>query len=444
MIAPRYTLIFCALIGSLTAQSGAVSDRPYLLSELSDYAVKNRSDVVAWDWHIQALHEEEWVAISGYMPQITVAGLFQTSQANILPKKQGVLTVDQLIYSAAGPQLALEQACARKRIAELQKEDTEADVLNQVRKSFMGYWLQLRGTPLQDAIQKSAPFRYSNAVTAQKVGALSELDLYAAQTRLSRAMTEVAVWNTTTEKNKALLTTAVEKPVERIINPDVLKLLGQTINAVGAIPLADYIDDAMKNRWELPILDEEIELADIAARKALYSYIPTLSLNANFYQSRYHNPLTQLLDFFPWNVSLQISWQFDGFSNLAQMHSANAQRLEKICTKKRTEFAIRQEVQSAYYDFKNDVEQLKRETIINQEEYKKYLRNKKAYDVGLISETDFATALVEWENAKFQLAKKTSDTSLAYEDLIFQAGYPDHRASLIAAAAKPEKESVIL
>ncbi|MBN2266949.1 MAG: TolC family protein [Candidatus Babeliaceae bacterium] len=435
------------LLGTLLCVSGCAlqadtttNDDLFSLEQLTAYATYNRSDLEAIDAKLRGLEQDEWIAWSGYMPQIKVSGIFQSSRDYLYPTKQGRVLASQVIFNAAGPQLEYDRVMAQEKITILQRSRFHDEIVRNTRGTYLDYCNQLFGDPYQLALAKTGTAEFRRAERENRVGTLSDLDLERARKDLQDILTEVAIFAEDTDKKKESLETTVEKDVKKLRRPSLDLLLAKSFQTAQTASLDEYLAEAKNNRPEFPIFDQEIELADIDFRQAAFSYMPTLSLNVGLYKDHYNRPVLDVGYYsYPWVVGLEMDWTFDGFANVARARKARAHRLEKVLSKKRAEFTIALEVKTAFHDFKNQVETLRKQVVTLGEARKEFLRQKKAYAVGLISRIEFVRAQSDWKKREYALAQAANYAAWLYEQLLFQAGSPRNRTSLILDASLPKK-----
>lgn len=415
----------------------------FSLDELTAHATRERSDLKAADSAVAALAQDEWVALSGYLPQFQAGALYQTSRNYIAPVKLYQIVGTQTLFDAAGPYLDYKSAVAQKRIAAYERVLVHDQIIREVRGKFLDLWASSITSPLQVARKKSGISNFQKAEKGKRVGTVSEFEFEEARKKFQETLTTVYTYNVDYDDLLRQLETASEKKIDDIRNPAADYLLSETLRRADLIVLEEYLAEAPCNRSIFAVLDQEIELATIALRKAAWSYLPTATLNINIYQTTDRNPLSQTGFYsFPWLFGIEFGWTFDGFANVARVHKAEANRLEKILTKKRTEFTVAQEVKTAYHDFKAGAYALQQQVVTTHEEHQKFLKSKKAYEVGLISQTDYLQAATDWKSKEADLAYAAGDAAQLYEQLLYQTGYPRNRTSIILDATLSKHERI--
>lgn len=443
-------LIFCCV--SLNAEQNATATIEHLFSleELNDYAIGHRTDYQAIDQQIAQSAYDEQAALGAYLPQIGVTGIFESSEANIYPIRLGTLSFSQLLLDSGIAWRKMKIARLQKHISECRKVILHDQIEYDTRKSFIYYATQKWNNPYYDALKKSSPVAFTRAKRAGDVGLISSLEFDSARATYAQDQSNLAISDEEEIVARTRLSTTVERKIQETALPSLDEMFKRAYTLFESIPLENYFDDAMINRSIFRILDYEMEIADLAKKNAYTYYVPTVSFVGNLYRPVFCNPnflLTtgvagaistsgSLPDFlaeaYAWNIGVQFSWTFDGFVNIANAHKAEADYLNKMLTKKRTEWTVKQEVEDAYHTFRISVNTLRKKVAETHQAKQTYLKQKAALDVGLLSEAEFLVAESEWKRAEYTLAEDIGTAGIAYEDLLWQAGWPANRASLIA------------
>jgi outer membrane protein TolC len=177
-------------------------------------------------------------------------------------------------------------------------------------------------------------------------------------------------------------------------------------------------------RKDLAIKKEEVRQHEQLKRLREKSYLPSASLYAQLSTGvpALAVGLRQLPGNF-WQAGIQFNWDFDGLGNVHRAAAEEAGLQAAIFAKRDKELSIDKEVSNAYHE----LQQLKKDLDANctdQSPEELFLQQKKRYEVGELSETEYKQALYEWDKAQFNVRNLEVTTVLKYRELLFKSGYP--------------------
>jgi outer membrane protein TolC len=200
-----------------------------------------------------------------------------------------------------------------------------------------------------------------------------------------------------------------------------------TLDTITHLPYDEtFFKEAAQNlRKDLAIKDQEIERFARLKQLKEKSYLPSASLYADIStgQPALAVGLRQLPGNF-WQAGIQFNWNFDGLGNAHKAAAEEASLQSAIFAKRDKELSIDKEVSNAYHE----LQQLKKQldaycTDLSFEEH--FLQQKKRYEIGDLSETEYKQAVYEWDKAQFDVRDLEVKTVLKYKELLFKSGYPD-------------------
>ena len=408
-------------------ETSAPEKQRVTLDDAIAFALTHRSSLNDLMFASKSQRNNALAALSGYLPQISIYSRFLSAKDRAIPKNQQYIYIDQLLFSFAGP---VEQYRIEKigsHIAELGALFHSDEIRYETENSFFNlYLLQTLIAPVS-TFEIAATAQLRKAELSNDQGLLNSFLFEKERGSYGYALSKIFNYEEQMTISKTNLTRALQAEQPVLIDmTNARYAISETLNTITHLPYdEDFFKEAAHNlRKDLAIKDQEI--AQHAQLKQLKekSYLPSASLYADIAtgQPALAVGLRQLPGNF-WQAGIQFNWNFDGLGNVHRAAAEEASLQAAIFAKRDKELSIEQEVSNAYHE----LQQLKKELDANctdQSPEELFLQQKKRYEVGDISETEYKQALYEWNKAQYDVHNLEVKTVLKYKELLFKSGYP--------------------
>jgi outer membrane protein TolC len=397
------------------------------LDDAITYALNHRSSLNDLMFASKSQRNNALAALSGYLPQISFYSRFLAAKDRAIPKNQQYIYIDQLLFSFAGP---VEQYRIEKigsHIAELGALFHGDEIRYETENSFFNlYLLQTRIAPVS-TFETFISAQLQKTVLSNKQGLLSSFIFEKEHADYDYGMSAVFGYEEQTTIANTNLTKALEAEQPFFIDmTNARYTIKETLNTITHLPYDEvFFKEAAHNlRKDLAIKDQEIERFARLKQLREKSYLPSASLYADIAtgQPALAVGLRQLPGNF-WQAGIQFNWNFDGLGNVHKAAAEEASLQSAIFAKRDKEISIEKEVSNAYHELL----QLKKQldvTCSDQSPEELFLQQKKRYEVGDLSETEYKQAVYEWDKAQFGVRDLEVKTVLKYKELLFKSGYP--------------------
>lgn len=402
--------------------------------DLLNKTLENRADLVSTEYDIKRAEDEEAVALSGLFPKISIDAQVQKQKGDLYPNQQIHLGMTQSLYEPAGPLMQRELARTQTSLLRWELLDQKDQARFEMGQGYLSYRNKLTTEPFYAALDKSSHEQFKKAQCAYQLGLLSEQDFEQEKALFESNQSKVKSYPNDLSIARAELTARSEQPVKGNVDQFSSNLFFDHLSE-GLYPFDqnDFIKEAMGARKELRVIDQQIEAAAVQKDIARYAYIPTINLIADVYklsQPEYAGESTR-----PYRFGLSFGWQFD-LANLHRFRSADASRLKAIFDRKHMEFTIERDVRTSCDELEVVIHNVIALKAKLEEARIAFERNKKAYEVGFISEVDFIQAKTNWEQTQTDLETEITLAAEKHEDLLWSTGYPEEQKSLFALLEK--------
>lgn len=416
----------------LYLQSYAAQESPQkekmTLDEALNFAYAHRSSIQELMFANKSQRNTMLAALSGYLPQISVVSRFLSAKDKALPKNQQYITIDQLLIDPAGPIQQYRIEKIGSTIQELKELLHRDEVRYEVETTFFNlYLLQSRIAPVSAADIAAKAFLQKTLVS-QEQGLLNSYLFAKDIADYNYAMSAIFGYEEQTTRAVTNVTKAVEREEPFIIDmTDARQKVKETLDTITNLSYNEtfFITAAHTLRKDLAAQEQEIIRLEKLKQLRERSYLPTASLYAVLEtgQPALAVGLRQLPGNF-WQAGIQFAWNFDGLGNVHKAAAEEANVQSALCAKRAQELTIDQEVSNAYHELLELKKDLDANTT-DQTPEELFLLQKKRYELGDLSETDYKRALYDWENAQFNIRNLEIKTVLKYKELLFKSGYPD-------------------
>lgn len=395
-------------------------------TDLNSYARAHRSDVTSLEYDIVRALQKENIALSGLFPTATINGVKQQQRGDFWPDAQVTLSLTQSIYETAGPLTEWLLAQTETELARWSKENLLDDTRYEVGQNFLSYRNALLKEPLNTALDTSSKEQFEKAKTDYSQGLISRVEFEKEQANFETAQSKVMSYTNEVSITKEGLALASERPIDGPVRPvDSLIFYHHLVEGLKPYKPGDFVIEALSCRKELKVIDQQIAAATINKDIARYSYVPTIEFVADIAHV-WGPPIYESTH--PYRFGLSFNWNFD-LGNLFRFRSAEADRLKAVFDRKRSEFAIENEVRTDCDQLEiltKDVVAVKEKTNAARITFE---RSKKEHEIGLLSDVDFKKAQTEWEQAQFNLEDTITKAGQKHEELLWATGYPKAQVS---------------
>lgn len=395
-----------------------------------EIAFKQRKDLEAFLYAEQASKYDERTALAGYLPQIQLGAQLGKTAPDPLLSKQGTIqrcpdsmtskglsfSISQLIINGGGPIIDYKIAQESTKIVQENMQLTQNNIQLNVETAF----LTMQRLLLEKTFIESRDIA-SKALLAQSsgkntVGFLNESSWLASTAQYISDQSSIA--NYARDVETALWT--LQRQTASNITLDEISLSIDDATKICLKDLNFYLTKAFQYRPNLKIQDHMIRQAQLSEKKYRNSYVPSVGFFGQASDVKFGNDTTNAT----WSLGIEFGWQFDGLANVHQARKSDNQEIEYVLQKKDLEIQVKQDVESAYNQVKNNIDLLKA-SVAQFEQADAALKLKtKQFEVGTISRIDFAQAEQSYQSTRFQLDSTKLDTRLAYQNLLFACGYP--------------------
>lgn len=397
------------------------------LDDAITYALTHRSSLNDLLFASKSQRNNALAALSGYLPQISVNSRFLASKDHALPKNQQYINIDQLLFSFAGPVEQYHIETLGSHIAELGALFHRDEIRYETESSFFNlYLLQTRIAPVS-SFEVSLAARLQKALLSNDQDLLSTYSFKKERADYGYGMSAVFGYEEQTIIANTNLTRALEAEQPFLIDMiNARYAIKETLDTITHLPYDEtFFKEAAHNlRKDLAAKDEEIERFARLKQLREKSYLPSASLYAAIStgQPALAVGLRQLPGNF-WQAGIQFNWNFDGLFNVHKAAAEEASLQSAIFAKRNKELSIDKEVSNAYHELQQVKKDL--DTALADESLEEiFLQQKKRYEVGDISETEYKQTVYEWDKAQFGIRDLEVKTVLKYKELLFKSGYP--------------------
>ncbi len=186
------------------------------------------------------------------------------------------------------------------------------------------------------------------------------------------------------------------------------------------LPVQSYRDQALVNRKEIKIKDEEVLREKYFKLNEQKAYAPRIG----FFTRISRDAFLGASSINPWRTGMEVTWEFDGFAS-AKRASSTDYRIKKLKMLK-TDIVqqVKLEVDNAYYKLNSSLKDIPTEYAAYFRSFDKFELNKLEFKIGKLADTDFIQAQTDWEFAQFRLLKFKINIAISYRELLFVTGYP--------------------
>jgi len=461
-----FALLVSTPIGAEQQISKQLTLKPLMLEKLSpkqlthesltiddavQRALKYRPDLKAMSYAVQSMESEAKSERAGYFPTIGLTSdVFQEKGDKAL-NSNNIISVNQQIYSFAGPLQKYQKAKNAVQISELDRVIATNQIRWNTEKIFLDAWLV-------QAKEKS--------ISALKISTQKTFQLQEHRNRLKKLDKDVWLKNVAdcatsmaqVDQYKDEVTITFKK-LEFLMGES-LALLPLCTDSGGQCqprvqltwhykknhklePLETYYHYALTNRPEVPQGLKRMEIQKWNIRLEQGSRLPVIAASAqascitnpNNNQTLNETYDPEILDnsgtFIKaiktsWELRLSLNWSiFDGLVSQYREQQAEADKIREALTHEQDILNIRQQVHEFYYSLEKVLKRLDAERLKYIQGRNHFKLKKQEFAIGRISQVDFDAAKSDWQTVKFDWLSYNVQIEQAECDLMYACGYPE-------------------
>jgi len=330
------------------------------LKDATDTAFKNRSSLLSRSYRTRAQENTKWVELSGYFPQISFRTQVGRSARRLLPKHQTFITINQLIFNAAGPIARFNIAKQNTTIAELDEELHKDTIQFETELDFLDLWNLVQQHHSIQAQRHSAEKQYRKAQKENIIGLLNFTDWLNQVAIYVEDISIVKSYRDNLNKAYYILERSMEYDIKTpLANRSTIHFIEQSIKESKKYPLQHYRKKALIHRKEIPIVEAESIREDYTKKLFEQSYIPSVNFFANisngtFFSRLDGNGTAQTF----WQVGIRFEWELDGLGNAHRSDVSRLSSIERTIEKQNIIRQITVEVEQTYYDLQKLLKEL--------------------------------------------------------------------------------------
>ncbi len=409
-------LFFIASIFAINifAQESAQEKNSLDIKKAVEIAYKNRPSLKALKFATQSYAYGEKVAISGYLPQLTLSSGERFASGSKGAQNSTTIAASQLIYSFAGPERLKRIARKDTEISKLNELNHEDLVRNEVEISFLQTWLLQEKKKAIESLSFAAKQTINKSEHQDKLRLLGQNDWLKNSSTYASNMASVYMYVDDLSSSQSQLEYLLGDDFKKDNkNPELIWDSKDEIN----IKALDYYQDlALKNRTEIQMKNKEIEKYEEYEKYYKYNYLPSFNLTGQ--ASRADQVKSN-------NIGVNLSWNlFDGSSNYYQSQQANASRLKALQERENYIQEIKYDVEKSFHDLLKYKKQLTAKDAALMQAENEYNLAKLNYKIGNISKVDLDNSMYNWENSRFDWLTAKVNVAIKQSELFFACGYP--------------------
>jgi len=399
-------------------------------SELASITYANRPSLQAFieDIHRSAELEKKELALA--FPQISLTGLaaktdFQALLELPYPARQVTFSVNQLLWSFAGPLQQYRIQRATTNVNEQAERFHRLAIRQESEQTFLDALLNVRYQDYTKALDISSRSVFARAINQNRIGLLSITDWKQTEADFAVAQKEVWRYQDDLRKSFSFLERALSIPLLIEARNEIPRLLvDHGLLKFEVAPLENYLEQAIHLRPDLAGKAWEVDRAEKTSSFLMHKYAPVISFSFNVVRFNFDTRADGIIKQLTFQLAINASWNFDSFSSA---HEASATEAETISAKMEQldlSLSIQRDVKAAYYDLQALLKEVDAQKVSYVAAEALYTTQKHAFEVGQISQVEFAVVETNWKEAQFTLDQKSINAEKKYRELLFNCGYP--------------------
>ena len=399
-------------------------------SQLASITYANRPSLQAFIENIHRSAELEKKELALAFPQISVSGLaaktdFQALLELPYPARQVTFGVNQLLWSFAGPLQQYRIQKSTTNVNEQAERFHRLAIRQESEQTFLDALLNVRYQDYTKALDISSRSVFAQAINQNRIGFLSITDWKQTEADFAVAQKEVLRYQDDLRKSFSFLERALSIPLLIEARNEIPRLLvDHGLLKFEVAPLENYLEHAIHLRPDLAGKAWEVDRAEKTSSFLMHKYAPVISFSFNVVRFNFDTRADGIVKQLTFQLAINASWNFDSFSSA---HEASATEAETISAKMEQldlSLSIQRDVKAAYYDLQSLLKEVDAQKVSYVAAEALYTTLKHQFEVGQISQVEFAVAETNWKEAQFTLDQKSINAEKRYRELLFTCGYP--------------------
>lgn len=403
------------------------------IQEAIEIAYQNKPNLLQYKHAIEEARMRSKQALAGYFPSVAFASGFRQTQGEGEMHNTSTITVNQLIYSFAGPIEQYKRARKETEKVRLAEDKDKKEMRHEVELAFIECWKLQQQRAYFNAFHTSSRETFEKAKTSNKVDLLDKTDWLKSNSDYATALSTIDNYYDTAfvgqKKLEFFMGQAINLGIQRNQKqPEILfiDLVWDTKKQEKPLKSLDlYYKYALKNRDELKIASKTIDIARDDVSIAQRSRLPVISATASAGHLGQSENAIPRPPRYTNSLGISMSWNiFDGTSHFRE-NEVHATMLKEILNKEHAAQTINFAIQQAFYALNQARMQLKAKNIELSYAHNAHDLAKQKLEIGDISKVEYEIAKSDWEKTYFSWLELKANTAIKERDLYFACGYPE-------------------
>ncbi len=445
MNARSLSLFFLIVLGIAVAPRAADAGQPLTLGEAIDVALKRNPQVAAARHEEAAAAYQVTAARSGLLPQIYASETFNHTNSPLwafgTKLNQGAIessdfNPDQLnnpdavnnfatalslswnLYDGGQTRIGWDQARQGGKIATLNLNRTEQQIIAQVAKAYVGLLLAVENQAVVDQSLETARAHLKLIQDRFRGGLAVKSDLLRAQVRIADLEQQRLMAGSQIQVAQAMLHAAMGQPDDGRIEP--ITPIARCIPTDGA--LDQWIQRALERRPDLMQVALQQDIAEKEIARARAGHYPTLALQGNYEINS--EDFSDSNDNYALGAVLRVNL-YSGRRISSQAAAAKSMMAKVQALRKAMELGARVQTQQAFYQAQSSWQSIAvaRQAVDQAEEGLRIVANR--YSGGLLTIVDLLDAQTAMQQMRTQHFKAMHDYKVARIELALATGTID-------------------
>ncbi|MCK5632125.1 TolC family protein [bacterium] len=395
-------------------------------------AYQNRKDLKSFTYARRANKNSEYAALANYLPQVqlgfqlgkTAPGElfnFVTEQEQLCPdstsNRNSSFYISQLIYDGGSSILDYRIAKVGTKIIDNRRQDTKNIIRINVDSAFFETQKIILKKKFIEKTDKASKLFFDLNIGKNAVGFFNQAQWLSASAQYANDQSSIA--NYQYETQTAI--SSLQREIGVLVNPEEIDTCLDGITVFDLKPLEFYLHAAQRFRPDLKIQKHVIRQAKLQKKKFNRQYLPQLFAYADASDLKlgtYKSSSSR------WTMGIDIRWSFDGLASVHASRQYENTEIEERLKKRDLELQIIKNVKETYYQVKTVINFLKVARFDLEQAIAQIKIRQKEFEIGAISPSDHAQALLSLESTKFNFDTLKIDVANTYQTLLFVCGYP--------------------
>jgi outer membrane protein TolC len=311
-------------------------------------------------------------------------------------------------------------------------QTVELQVQFELEKAIIAAWSSTKKQSLIQAQAIAAPIQFDAAKNEYASGLSEVVQLSTAQAQYTENGVQIKRYADEYNSAYSDLYRATETDEQfQIDDKRIEQWIDASLKTIESRALGDYVAYALAYRPELQTLDTQKEGLELDASKERSSYLPKLKFTAELTNNTFLSVFTESLETQPtmsptfWQIGLRVLWEFDSFGHAFTAEQYAALALEKFFKRLDEVEKVKNEVEIEYFAAQAAIKTIAEKEEIYQREMAAGAMKRAAYEAGLATIVEYNDAMVNVEEAHYDLITQKSNAVTAVRTLFYRCGYFD-------------------